>query len=104
MIREQMKKGNAEGAPLTDVQKLVSSAGGGAISAMTTMPFDRVMPVLQAARSEAVGEGLFPYMRKRLAQEGMSTLFRGGIMRVTHTTYHTVFAVFVADKVSSILA
>jgi hypothetical protein len=38
-----------------------------------------------------------------LKQEGLATLQRGFVMRTLHTGYHTAFAVFVADKLYSMI-
>eukprot|EP01006_Ploeotia_vitrea_P022390 TRINITY_DN54798_c0_g1_i1.p2 TRINITY_DN54798_c0_g1~~TRINITY_DN54798_c0_g1_i1.p2 ORF type:complete len:262 (+),score=130.03 TRINITY_DN54798_c0_g1_i1:286-1071(+) len=90
------------GAKLNDMETLAASFLGGATSCAITMPVDRMMPVLQAAG--ASGEGIVPFLKKKIAAEGVGTLQRGFFMRAVHTGYHTMFAIFVADKIYTALS
>lgn len=82
---------------LSDQDKLLASFLGGAGSVAVTMPIDRMMPILQ--QSGASGEGFFKILKTKMANEGLTTLQRGFFMRTIHTGYHTMFAVFIADKI-----
>jgi len=87
-----------DGTPLTDAEKLASSFLGGAFSVLVTMPVDRTLPLLQQGHSEH-GEGVITMMKQKLKNEGYGTLFRGVGVRTIHTGWHTMFALFVADKI-----
>ncbi len=86
---------------LSDAEKLCSSFVGGAASVTVTMPLDRLMPVLRA--SGASQRPVLAVLRECFGAEGLATLQRGWIMRTLHTGYHTMFAIFVADKIYAAL-
>jgi Mitochondrial carrier protein len=86
---------------LNDLETLVASFAGGATSCAVTMPVDRMMPILQQSR--AGNEGIVKFLRGKIATEGVGTLGRGFLMRATHTGYHTMFAIFIADKLYGLL-
>eukprot|EP00128_Syssomonas_multiformis_P008030 Colp12_sorted_trinity150504_noHs@27287 len=98
MFRDYMKTyRNSQGQNLSEFDKLNTAFFGGAASVLVTMPVDRLMPVLQSANREA-GASVLQIVRKKLATEGITTMWRGGLFRTIHTGYHTTFAIFVADK------
>jgi Mitochondrial carrier protein len=91
---------------LNNFELLTASFFGGTTSCAITMPIDRMMPILQQSRSSAAAAGdvgVLSYLRTKLATEGIATLGRGFVMRATHTGYHTMFALFVADKLYKLL-
>ncbi|KNC73915.1 hypothetical protein SARC_13526 [Sphaeroforma arctica JP610] len=87
---------------LTDAQKLYTSFAGGAASVTVTMPIDRLMPIIQSAGGG--GQSISEVLKAKFAKEGITTLQRGWALRTLHTGYHTMFAIFVADKVYSLLS
>lgn len=87
---------------LNDTEKLMTAFFGGAASVAVTTPIDRLMPIIQAAGS-GQKQSISTVIRAKLAEEGASTIFRGWFMRTLHTGYHTVFAIFVADKLYSLI-
>ena len=106
-LRDGLKKDHAaqgEAAPkLTQFEKFWTSFMAGALSIPITVPVDRMAPVIQAAGSEAK-DGILPYLRRKIAEEGVGTIFRGGIMRTIHTGWHTVFAIFLSDVIAERLS
>eukprot|EP00126_Sphaerothecum_destruens_P009605 Sdes_comp20547_c0_seq1m15268 len=90
-------------AKLSDTENLLTAFAAGAVSVAVTVPIDRLMPLLQAqGRNSQVS--LWQEIHHKFKLEGPSTLFRGWLMRTIHTGYHTMFAVFVADKLYSMLS
>eukprot|EP00127_Corallochytrium_limacisporum_P006847 Clim_evm62s236 gene=Clim_evmTU62s236 len=97
MLKDAVKARKAEGESLTDLERLTTSFVGGGMSVLVTMPLDRLMPVIQAASKESVN--VVEVIREKFAREGITTLWRGGAMRTLHTGYHTMFAIFISDKI-----
>ena len=104
LIHEQMLKSKGQidnPKALSDGEKLFASFTGGALSVVVTVPIDRFMPLLQASNRK---ESVMKEFARKVKMEGPSTLFRGWFMRTVHTGYHTMFAIFVADKIYHILS
>jgi len=95
-FREQFSKRKG-GKPLNDFERLTAAFLGGAVSVGVTQPIDRMMPIIQQAG--ASGEGIVPFMKKSIQTQGLSTLQRGGLMRVLHCGWHTSFAIFASNKI-----
>jgi len=96
MVKEKTPNGE-----LTDFQKLATAFVGGAISVTVTMPIDRLMPIIQAAGGTK--KSILQVIKEKFGQEGITTLQRGWAMRTLHTGYHTMFAIFIADKIYTML-
>jgi len=101
ICREKFAERNAPGVPLSDLQKLGSAFIGGALSVGVTQPIDRMMPIIQQAG--ASGEGIFPFMKRSIAEQGISTMQRGALMRITHCGWHTAFAIFASNKIYDVI-
>jgi len=102
-IRDAVLATKPEGEQkLTKFEKLWTSFVGGGASVTVTMPIDRLMPIIQAAGGKG-GEGPLAVLKKKFAEEGMSTIFRGWIARTIHSGYHTAFALFVADLIYDLI-
>jgi hypothetical protein len=101
-MRRMMMARKAPGENLNDWEKLFSAFMAGALATFMTVPVDRMAPVIQAAGSEAK-DGILNYLRKKIAEEGVSTMFRGCVARTIHTGYHTCFAIFLADKIADLM-
>jgi hypothetical protein len=90
------------GEKLSSVETLACTFMGGATACAITMPLDRMMPIIQQAGGS--GEAMLPFIKNKIQSEGLATLQRGFFMRATHTGYHTMFAIFAADKIYGLLA
>lgn len=101
IYRRSFEARKPEGVPLEDWEKLAASFLGGATSVAITMPVDRMMPILQQAG--ASNESFLTIMKKKVQTEGVFTLQRGFLMRTIHTGYHTMFAIFIANKIYALL-
>jgi len=97
MFREKFAEMNEPGQPLTDMQRLTSAFCGGALSVAVTQPVDRMMPIIQQAG--ASGEGIVPFMKRSIAEQGIATMQRGACMRIIHCGWHTAFAIFASNKI-----
>lgn len=84
--------------PLTNMERLGSSFLGGAMSVAVTQPIDRMVPIIMQA-GKAGDVGVVTFMRQSIAQQGMSTIWRGAVMRTIHCGWHTAFAIFIANKI-----
>lgn len=100
-FRKYLQSHKPAGQGLNDTEKLATAFFGGAASVTVTMPIDRMMPVLQAAGGS--NGSLVQILKEKFGKEGISTLQRGWMMRTLHTGYHTMFAIFVADKAYSMI-
>jgi hypothetical protein len=89
---------NGEKTQLSQVEKLMSSVLGGAMSLFVCMPVDRLMPILQAA-GRSKDETIQQIIKKKMAQEGLSTLQRGFMMRLVHVSWHTTFAIYISGHI-----
>eukprot|EP01135_Chromosphaera_perkinsii_P000493 Nk52_evm47s96 gene=Nk52_evmTU47s96 len=104
LIHDQMLRSKGEvGNPkaLNDAERLGASFFAGALSVVVTVPIDRFMPLLQASDRK---ESVMREFARKVHTEGYSTVFRGWFMRTVHTGYHTMFAIFIADKIYAYLS
>lgn len=99
MLRTNISQNRA----LNDYDKLSTAFIGGALSVLVTTPIDRLLPLLQS-RQTGSQQSLLSTVASKIKQEGITTMFRGGIMRTIHTGYHTMFAIYIADKLYSALS
>jgi len=97
MFREKFAEMNGPGKPLSDMQRLTSAFCGGALSVAVTQPVDRMMPIIQQAG--ASGEGILPFMKRSIQEQGLATMQRGACMRIIHCGWHTAFAIFASNKI-----
>jgi len=94
-------KGLQQDAKLSGAESLLISFFGGAASCAVTMPLDRMMPILQQAGKS--NESMGKFLARKMKEEGLATMQRGFLFRALHSGYHTAFAVFVADKLYSLV-
>ncbi|KNC55055.1 uncharacterized protein AMSG_10651 [Thecamonas trahens ATCC 50062] len=90
-----------DGTPFTHAESGMITFLGGVLSVSVTMPVDRLLPVIQGATSSS--ESVMTVMRARMAQEGLTTWFRGWFVRALHTGYHSLFAISGTAFVASMI-
>lgn len=95
MMKDYLKQRHP-GKPLGDMENLFAAVFGGAFSVCFTQPIDRIMPIIQASGSEY--GGFLSFFKKSIAEQGISTIWRGAAMRMVHCGWHTGFAIFIANK------
>jgi hypothetical protein len=91
-IRTNIIKPNEE---LTEIQKIYSAFLGGCVSVMVTTPVDRLIPMILQSKKVSLLENL----KTKYQKEGISTMFRGGSVRMLQTGIHTLTIMVVSDKV-----
>lgn len=82
---------------LNDFEKLYTAYISGIVSVSFAQPFDRIMPLLQQKYKN--NRGLIYNISSKIKKEGFITMYRGWGVRSIMTGWHTMFAVFISEKI-----